>query len=182
MAKTGDIGATGTGTGVVQSVMGDQTPEMTLGAAVAASLAGSSDELQVVIDLAARTAKVFGPAVNATNNDDAIGIFTQDDPTKKVTGWTGSGANEPLNDVANVTSKPARSMASLVSAIEDMVATSPALAGAVIAVDQLGERVKVYSPGTTVADVFIPDAPPPLLATVTQTIAQSDGTVRNAFE
>ncbi len=179
MAKSGDIIGAGPGTAIVNAVVASQVPTLTLGQIAAAALSGSSDKEVVVISTVDRTAKVFtgadAAAISAeAGYGDTQGLFTPDGEGK-VTPWTGSSNTGALDPVANTTAKPSRSMASLVSSIEDAVTTQE-LGDVQIVVDQIKGEVDVYLVGD--GKVLTGKTP---VATFTQTLPDS-GTTKNAFE
>lgn len=186
MAKSGDITVTG-GTPFIAAVQGDITPEMSLGQAAAAALAGSDDPLCLVVDLSTRTIKAYDVAAEG-QNDPMLNVVPDNDA--KVTPWTAESSNGDApptltgedSDGAhpgliNATYKIARSLSSLISIIEDELA-KVGNANAKITVDQINNRVRVW----TAADAPVVPNGHNALATITQTVAQNNGVVKNAFE
>lgn len=185
MAKAGDITATGTDADIKAAVQGDLTPELTLGAVAAAALSGSDDPLNIAVDLLAGTVKVYGPAamddVNFSASEPGEAVFTLDDATKKVAPWTGSGASTDLTALANDTAKPSRSMASLVSVLEDAIragldpTTNPTATLIVVSQDNL----KVGALDRAHVEDNVSATP---LATFTQVVPTAGGHIRGLFE
>ena len=182
MAKSGSVTGNGGNAEIEAAALGDLTPSLTLGQIAANSLAGSSLKEQILIDLAARTVKVWtgAGAIDADpTSDDVYGAFTLDDDTKKVAPWTaaavGASGVPGLLALANTAVKPSRSLASMISAAEDFLTANPPADGVDIVIDQNTEQLIFIKHGV-VNSVVAP------LEIFTQVLQQSDGTVQNAFE
>lgn len=184
MAKVGNVSPTGgASTAIISAVMGDLTPNLTLGQLVAAALSGTEDNVVVDIDLSARTVRVLAAA--ASGDLPAHGTygadFTLDDTSKKVAPWTGVGESTVIG-LSNATSKPQRSLASMISAVEDAVA-----AGVLdpdkymrVFVDQVTGKVRVVSDSDT-PDLTAIDAATPLAA-FEAPVASTSSTPHGPFE
>lgn len=174
MAKSGDITAAGASEPIKSAILGDITPEMTLGQVAAASLSGSSAKLQVEVDPQTRVVRVNTPDPDdaADPSGDAVAVF-EPDTDGKTTSWTGTGL-ATLIPVVNAQSKRSLSLASLVSALEDKLLELGLTHK--IFVDQVTEKVSVIP--TDVSGISPADAD----ATFTQTLPATDNTIKNAFE
>ncbi len=184
MAKSGTINASvGANDPIGLAVVSQDAPIMTLGQMVAAALSGSNSPEVVYVTLENRTAAVYSGSeaqamsaeIEAANSREE---FVPDDENAKTGPWTASKAS-PLAPVANAALKPSRSLASLVSAIEDFIANNPAEVGRYIAIDQVTGKVSVFS---AAAGDNIPAAAIAPSAVFFQTVADSTTTLRNAFE
>lgn len=183
MAKTGNVTTTGgTSDSIKAAVMGDLTPNLTLGQVVANALGGSEDDLVVTIDLENRTVKVKGTASAADlPAHGAHGAeFTLDDDTKKVAPWTGAGLAEIIA-ISNTAAKPQRSLASLISAIEDAETNEEIAFAKRIVVDQVNEKVIVYNGDVDTLDFVDFDAAADLAA-FEAPVEVSGGVTHGPFE
>jgi hypothetical protein len=189
MAKSGDITVTGA-TPFVAAVQGDVTPEMSLGQASAALLQGSDEELVLLINGTDRTIRAYlesavGGAVQGANDPyllftpqsvAKVATWTVDDPTGAATIAIPSLVSEDsMVGVIMAKFKPAFSMASLISKIEDEFAKANQPAPKIV-VNQATGKIYVW----TTADP--PPTPANPVATVTQTIPDNTGVIKNAFE
>lgn len=183
MAKSGTIVVTdGEQTPIGQAVLKPTPVIMTLGAVAANALGGSNSPEVLIVDLTARQVLGFADAQADTASgyitaaaSSVIEAFTQDDDTARLSGWTASKGSDlaPISDAA---AKPVRSLAALLTAIEDYVAANPSSTGRVIAVDQKLGKVSVF-----------PTVPGPIAAMtadvqVDQTVTTTTSTIKNAFE
>ncbi len=173
----------------ITAVQGDITPEMSLGQAAAAMLSGSDDPIQVLVNLSDRTVKAYNVSAPLVGLQDAALYITPDDAAKvttwvavvgvqesEVPGITAVALETPPGPI-NADYKPSRSLASLISVIEDKLAAA-GTANARIVVNQVNETVTVW--GAADAPLIPGNVQP--VATATQSVVASTGVIKNAFE
>lgn len=182
-AKTGNIAISGSNAEIVAGVLGDQTPNMTLGQLVAAELLAAPDALFVDIDLGTRTVKTK-LAANAPTLTSSSAEITFDEPSKRVSSVTMNlvEAGTDITDAgANVEDsvKPTFSLSSLISRLEDSflgpIGVDRDLNNAHIIVDQAQGKVII------VRAASMPAVNSPV-ATATQTFDVAGGVTRLPFE
>jgi hypothetical protein len=159
---------------------------MTLGQLAAAALAASPVERKLEVDLMARTVKVYAAtAALSHGSQGSVAYLSQDEADKKVTQWTavkGTTADlitdPPVVNVLavpNAQSKPTRSLASLINALDDSwTLYNGGGAASKIVVDQDAAEVVVEDQDAALAGTAE--------ATFTQTVTDTAGNPGFAFE
>jgi hypothetical protein len=185
MAKTGKVVPESGADAAIAAAVLQVTPAiMSLGQIASNALSGSDSPELLVVDLGTRKVSAFltskantvSTAIQAAS--DKIERMVPDDDTKRVSSWTSTPGIDPTGAVANDTAKAQRSLASLISAIEDAYSAGSYPGPLSIVVDQVAGNITVFS--TTAANTHIGSTAPD--AVIDQTVATPSGNVKNAFE
>lgn len=165
MAKSGTIkipDATEPGdSAIADAVVQSEAPTMNLGAVAARVLEVATEARLVTVDMTNRrvgSVPVTGGSFTPGSGAKLIGTLIRDDPTKRVSPWSLSGGDSLTGDAAAIAFKaaieaslaevkPARSLASQISAIEDALAGLETAPGSNVTVHVTQEddgEVKVY--------------------------------------
>jgi hypothetical protein len=194
MAKSGPVSLdVASDPQVENAVLKNEAPILTLGAIAALALGASSFKLVERVNLADRTVGIFNndgfgyhaasastDTAKADNAANLLAKFTQD-VDGKITPWTGvatgADAMAGLLAVANTATKPTRSLAALISAVEDYLAANPPGFGVDVIVDQIAAEVRVVK---SLADP-LPTAGAPD-EQFSQSVTDTSGAIKNEFE